>query len=121
VSAIGEVALDRPPRLQREPGLAHAARAGEREQPGAAGTEAVGDRVHVVLAPDRPVRRGRQPVRPTRSARQRGQRWEVRRQIADDKLEEGRGAIEVLEPMLTEIPERDVGRQLVGDQLARGA
>jgi hypothetical protein len=31
------------------------------------------------------------------------------------------GAIEVLEPVLTEIPERDVGRQLVGDQLVRGA
>jgi hypothetical protein len=31
------------------------------------------------------------------------------------------GAIEVLEPMLTEIPERDVARQLVADQLARGA
>ena len=30
------------------------------------------------------------------------------------------GAIEVLEPMLTEIPERDVTGQLVGDQLARG-
>jgi hypothetical protein len=31
------------------------------------------------------------------------------------------GAIEILEPVLTKIPQRDVGRQLVGDQLARGA
>jgi hypothetical protein len=31
------------------------------------------------------------------------------------------GAIEVLEPVLAEVPERDVARQLVGDQLARGA
>jgi hypothetical protein len=31
------------------------------------------------------------------------------------------GAIEILQPVLTEIAERDVGRQLVGDQLARGA
>ena len=31
------------------------------------------------------------------------------------------GAIEVLEPVLTEIPERDVARQLVSDRLARGS
>jgi hypothetical protein len=31
------------------------------------------------------------------------------------------GAIEVLQPVLTEIPERDVGRQLVEKQLAGGA
>jgi hypothetical protein len=30
-------------------------------------------------------------------------------------------AIEVLDPVLTEIPERDVGRQLVGDQRVRGS
>ena len=121
VRAVGEVRLHRARRLQRQPRLAHPARAREGQQPHAVDAEAVRDRPHVVLAADRPVRRRRQPVRPTGSGRQRGQRREVRRQIADDELEEVLGAIEVLEPVLAEIPERDVRRQLVGDQLARGA
>ena len=48
-------------------------------------------------------------------------RGEIGPQIADDDLEEVLGTIEVLEPVLTKIPERDVGRQFVGDQLACGA
>jgi hypothetical protein len=100
---------------------AHAAGAREGQQSHAVHADAVHDRLHVVLTADRAVRRRRQPVRSTRSGRQRGQRCELRRQIADDELEELLGPIEVLQPMLTEIPERDVDRQLVGDQLARGA
>ena len=121
VRSVREVRLHRSRHIHGQPGLAHPARARQRQQSPAVNAEAVRDRSHVVRAADRPVRRRRQPVRPTRSGRQRGQRWEVRRQIADDELEEVLGAIEVLEPVLTEIPERDVGRQLIGDQLARGA
>jgi hypothetical protein len=58
---------------------------------------------------------------PREIRRHSGQRREVCPQVADDELEEVLGPIEVLEPMLTEIRERNVGRQLVGDQLARGA
>jgi hypothetical protein len=36
-------------------------------------------------------------------------------------LEEVLGAIEILEPVLAGVPERDVLRQLVGDELVRGA
>ena len=31
------------------------------------------------------------------------------------------GAIEILQPVLTKIPQRNILRQLIGDQLARGA
>ena len=104
-----------------EPGLAHPARSREGQQSHAIDAEAVRDRPHVVLTADGLVRRGRQPVRATGSGRQGSQRREVRQEIADDELEELLGAIEVLEPVLAEVPERDVVRQLVGDQLARGA
>ena len=121
VRAVGEVRLDRARGLQRQARLADPARAREGEQPHAADAQPVRDRAHV-------VRRGRSSGSATAAARSRrpagrhrGQRREVRRQIADDELEQMLGAIEVLQPVLTEIPERDIGRQLVGDQLARGA
>ena len=45
--------------------------------------------------------------------RKRAQRREVRGQLADDELEELLGAVEVLEPVLAEVPERDAVRQIV--------
>ena len=114
-------AVDRARGLQASRVLPTPPGPGEGEQPHPVDAEAVRDRLHVVRAADRPVGRRRQPVRPARSVRQRGQSREVRRQIADDELEEVLGVIEVLEPVLPEIPQRDAGRQLVGDQCARGA
>jgi hypothetical protein len=117
--AAREVRFDRACGLQGEPCLADPAGAGEGQQSYPVGADAVRDRAHVVLAADRPVGRRWQPV--LRSGRERGQRGEVGGQIAEDDLEEVLGAIEVLEPVLAEIAQRDVGGQLVGDQLARGA
>ena len=121
IRTVCEVRLHRARRLQRQARLAHPSGAREGQQPHAVDEEAVRDRPHVVVTADRQVGRRRQPVGPTGAGRQRGQRRELRRQVADDELEELFGAIEVLEPVLAEVPERDVARQLVGDQLARGA
>ena len=90
VRAVGEVRLHRARRLQPQARLAHPARAREGQQPHAADAEAVRDRPHVVLTADRPVRRRRQPVRPTRSGRQRGQR--LGSPPADRRRRAGRGA-----------------------------
>jgi hypothetical protein len=119
--AVGELRLKLARSFDRQTRLADPPRPDEGEQAHAPVAQAIRDRPHVVLTADRPVRRRRQPVGAARSGRQRGQRWEVRGQIADDELEEVLGAIEVLEPVLAEIPERDVNRQFVGDELARGA
>ena len=45
--------------LQREPGLAHAARAGQRHQPHLRAREQLSDRAQLVLAPERRLRMGR--------------------------------------------------------------
>jgi hypothetical protein len=51
---------------------------------------------------------GGRPFAPRESGRHRGQSREVRVQIPGDHLEQVLGAIEVLEPVLTEIPEPNV-------------
>ena len=68
-----------------------------------------------------PVRRRRQPVAPRDPGDSKASAGKSARSYADDELEEMLGAIEVLEPVLTELPERDVARQLVSDRLARGS
>jgi hypothetical protein len=117
----GKVRVHGARRLQCEARLTRPARAGEGQESHAIEAEAVGDGADIVLAADRPVRRARQGVRPTGSGRRRHGRRKVRWKIADDELEEPLGVIEVLEPVLTKIPERDVERQLPGNELARGA
>jgi hypothetical protein len=115
VRTVREVRRQRASRLQCQARLAHSARARQGQQSCTVDAEPVRDRLHVIRAADRLVRRRRQPVRATRSRRRRGQRWEICRQIANDELKEVLGAIEVLEPMLTEIPEHDVARQRIGN------
>jgi hypothetical protein len=75
---------------------------------------------HVVVTADGRARRRGQPARPP-AERHRGQLREVPREIAGDRLEEVLRAIEVLQPVLTEIAEPNIVGQLVGNQLARGA
>ena len=102
--------------LEREPGLARAARAGERQQAHVVPPKPLGDRGHLALAADQ--RRGldgqvRRPVL------ERAQRRELVRQPVDHELREPLRPRQVLEPVLAEVAQRDPVGQLVLDQLAR--
>ena len=120
--AVRVVRLHRARRLDGEPRLADAARARQGQQPHLAAADPGHDRAHVVVAADHPVGGRRQSAR-TAGRRLRARRGEPRCELIGDDLVEPLGAVQVLEPMLADVVERDAdaGAQLGDDELARGA
>jgi hypothetical protein len=100
--------------LERQAGLAGAARAGERQQPRR--REQPTRFGKLSLAPDEARQLGRQVVGP---AIEGPDRWKVGRQAVDDELADPLGP-EVLQPVLAEAPNRHPVRQLVRDERRRG-
>jgi hypothetical protein len=115
--AVGEIRLHHAPSFDRQARLAHPAGSGEGQHPPAATPDSVRDPPQVVVTTNGPVRRPWQPAL-TSGMRHRPQWRKARRQSADEDLKQVLGAIEVLQPVLSEIPERNVRRQLVRDELA---
>ena len=97
--------------LQREPGLAGAARPGQAQQPGP-GQQRHG-LAELLVAADEGRELGRQVVRP---GVQRPQRREVGRHAIDDELGEALRGAQVLQPMLPEVAEGDAVGQRPGDE-----
>ncbi len=114
--ALGEFLEELGGGLQPEPGLARASRPGERQQAHVLPPQSLGDRGQLALAPDQ--RRG-QDGQVRGSVLERAQRRELARQPLDHELREPLRPGQVLEPVLTEVAQRDPVRQLVLDQLAR--
>jgi hypothetical protein len=101
--------------LQREPGLATPARAGQREQ--ARLGQKLRDLRQLRLPSDEIRELGGQVVRPGLEA---PQGREVCGEIRDDDLEDLLGALEVFQAVLAEIAQADAVRQVRLHQVARG-
>ncbi len=115
--ALGEVLDELGGSLQREPGLARAARPGERQQTHVLPPQSLGDRSQLALAPDQRCGLDGQVRRPVL---ERAQRRELVRQPVDHELREPLRPGQVLEPMLAEVAQRNPVGQVVLDELACG-
>ena len=113
--AVGEVVRGAGGQLQRQPGLARPARAGQRQETGRG--QQAGRLVQLRVPTDERRELGRQVVR-VRIERPEGR--EGGRQPVTLDLEDADGRAQVLEAVLPEVPERDAGdrsvlEQVVGD------
>ena len=99
--------------LERQPGLAGPARAGQRQQPGRG--QQAGRLLELGVAPDERRQLGRQVVRP---GVERPERREVGRQAVGDDLDDAHRRAQVLEPVLAEVAQRDAVDRAVHEQVA---